>query len=140
MQYSPAVSFALRSAIIKWDAVPGAATPTLFSGERLSFSGELRSSGERLRFSGQLRVRPAARIDLSKLLKMHGVIYTDDGAQITRGAPAAIHSYLLADDTTLAGQGMRIGHADGFVGFSGGHDGAFVGFLRAAEAPRASEQ
>ena len=58
--------FIIRTAIIKWDSV-WVGTPTLFSGAMLSFQGDL-------------YVRPSANINLSKLVKMHGCIYTTDAS------------------------------------------------------------
>lgn len=100
-------AFSIRSASIRMDATFGN-SPTLFSGSRLSFAGEL-------------RVRPSAVIDLSSLVDMHGVIYTADASLITRGVNGSTHSYLISDDITLAKQGMQFGGAGtGAIGFQSG--------------------
>lgn len=95
--------FLIRTAVIKWDAV-WTGTPTLFSGEKLSFLGDL-------------YVRPSANINLSKLVKMHGCIYTTDASLVTKGTDGATHAYMMVDTATLAAQGISFGGiGGGFVG------------------------
>jgi len=99
--------FSLRSAIVKLDTT-WTGTVKVFSGSRMSFAGEL-------------FVRPSAAIDLSKLVKMHGIIHTSDASLITKDAENKPHSYIVIDDVQLSGQGMAIGGVNGgFVGFQGG--------------------
>lgn len=100
-------SFSIRSARIKMDAIY-AGSPTLFSGARLSFAGEL-------------RVRPSAAINLSALIDMHGIIYTADASLITKAAASAGHAYFIVDDQTLSKQGMQVaGGGTGSVAFQAG--------------------
>lgn len=100
--------FQLRYATIKVDEkyIPTAPL-TLFSGARLSFLGDL-------------KIRPSEIIDLSRLIRMHGTIMTEDAALVIDTATGN-HGYTVHDTRTLSGQGVSTGGVfGGFVGLQGG--------------------